>query len=73
MSDEGLCSPVVVIAADSEEASAAHLWWLVVVLMAGHPHRMHLAAGTYRWWGGGQPDLCSVPAHLSTIRSDNSV
>ena len=48
MSDEGLCSPVVVIAADLEEESSAHLWWVVVVLMAGHPHRMHLVAGTYR-------------------------
>ena len=46
VSDEGLCSPVVVIAADSEEESSVHLWWVVVVLMAGHPHRMHLVAGT---------------------------
>ena len=46
VSDEGLCSPAVVIAADSEEESSVHLWWVVVVLMAGHPHRMHLVAGT---------------------------
>ena len=48
VSDEGLCCPVVVSATDSEEESSAHLWWAVVVLMAGHPHGMHLVAGTYR-------------------------
>ena len=48
VSDEGLCCPVVVIPADSEEKSSAHLSWAGVVLMAGHPHRMHLLAGTYR-------------------------
>ena len=49
VSDEGLvCCPVAVIPPDSEEESSAHLWWAVVVLMAGHPHRMHLLAGTYR-------------------------
>ena len=48
VSDEGCCCPVVVIAADSEEESLVHLWWAVVVLMAGHPHRIHLVAETYR-------------------------
>ena len=46
--DKGFCCPVVVTAADSEEESSAHLWWAKVVLMAGHPHRIHLVAGTYR-------------------------
>ena len=46
--DEGCCCPVVVIAADSEEESSAHLWWAAIVLMAGHPHRIHLVAETYR-------------------------
>ena len=77
MSDEGLCCPVVVVAAASEEESSAHLWRTVVVLMAGYPHRMHLVAGTYRSShqvvGCGQPDLSSVPAHLSTVTSNNSV
>ena len=48
VSDEGLRCPVVVIATDPEEESSAHLWWALVVLTVGHPHRMHLAAGTCR-------------------------